>query len=101
MVHDALSGKVKGEFKLPATPTTRASAADVDGDGRSELLYGAGNTVHVVLAKADKDGRLPELWSYTLPAASGKPIFVNLDESGQSAVLVPAVNAHLYCLMSK
>ena len=46
VVHDALSGKVKGEFKLPATPTTRASAAaDVDGDGRPELLYGAGNTV--------------------------------------------------------
>jgi hypothetical protein len=80
-------------------PISRMIAADLDGDGRRELLFGGDDgKLH---ALGERDGKPRLLWSAALGRRVGEPILVDLDGDGRPEVLVPVEDGKLYCLKGK
>lgn len=80
-------------------PVSRLIAADLDGDGRTELLFGCDDgKLH---ALGERDGKPQELWSVPLGRRVGEPILVDLTGDGKPSILVPAEDGKLYCLRAK
>jgi hypothetical protein len=77
-------------------PVSRLIAADLDGDGRMEVVFGGedGN-LH---ALGERGGSPQLLWSVALGRRVGEPVLVDLDGDGQPEVLVTAEDGKLYCL---
>ncbi len=79
-------------------PVSRLIAADLDGDGRQEILFGCDDgALH---ALGERDGKPRLLWSVPLGRHVGEPILVDLDGDGRSEVLVTAEDGRLHCLKS-
>lgn len=79
-----------------ARPVSRMLAADLDGDGRMELLFGCEDgKLH---ALAERDGKPTLLWSVSLGRRVGEPILTDLDGDGLPEILVTAEDGKLYCL---
>ncbi|MFN0056491.1 MAG: FG-GAP repeat domain-containing protein [Planctomycetales bacterium] len=77
-------------------PVSRMLAADLDGDGRMELLFGcADGKLH---ALAERDGRPTLLWSVSLGRRVGEPILADLDGDGLPEILVTVEDGTLVCL---
>ena len=78
---------------------SRPIAADVDGDGRLELLFGGDDgNLH---ALAERDGKPRLLWSVKFGSRVGEPILADIDCDGQPEILVTAEDGRLYCLRGK
>jgi hypothetical protein len=77
-------------------PVSRLIAADLDGDGRTEVLFGCEDgKLH---ALGERDGKPRLLWSVALGRRVGEPILADLDGDGRPEVLVAAEDGRLYCL---
>jgi outer membrane protein assembly factor BamB len=77
-------------------PVSRMIAADVDGDGRTEVLFGCEDgRLH---ALGERDGKPRLLWSVVLGRRVGEPVLADLDGDGRPEVLVAAEDGRLYCL---
>jgi outer membrane protein assembly factor BamB len=95
------SGKVSGErWQLDlGRPISRLIAADLDGDGRQELIFGGDDgKLH---ALGERDGQPRLLWSVALGRRVGEPILVDLDGNGRPSILVTAEDGKLYCLKGR
>lgn len=80
-------------------PISRIIAADLDGDGRRELLFGGDDgKLH---ALGERDGRARVLWSVALGRRVGEPILTDLDGDGHPEILVTVEDGKLYCLKGK
>jgi len=98
------SGEERWTFQIPApiNPSVYHSnqdfaAADLDGDGKTELLLGGGDGK--LYALKEVDGKCKILWSVDLGSHRvGSPILADLDGSGQAKILVPTENGRIYCL---
>jgi len=98
------SGHERWTFQIPApiNPSVYHSnqdfaAADLDGDGKTELLLGGGDGK--LYALKEVDGKCKILWSVDLGSHRvGSPILADLDGSGQAKILVPTENGRIYCL---
>src|SRR5262249_36472750 len=77
-------------------PVSRMIAADLDGDGRTELLFGCDDGK--LYALGERDGRPRLLWSVTLGRRVGEPILADLDGDGRPEGLVAAEDGRLDCL---
>ncbi|MSR57099.1 MAG: hypothetical protein EXS05_05445 [Planctomycetaceae bacterium] len=78
---------------------SRLIAADLDGDGRTELLFGGDDgKLH---ALGERDGKPQLLWSVALGRRVGEPILADLDGDGRPEVLVAVEDGKLYCLKGK
>jgi hypothetical protein len=77
-------------------PISRLIAADLDGDGRTEVLFGCDDgKLH---ALGERDGKPRLLWSVGLGRRVGEPVLADLDGDGRPEVLVAAEDGRLYCL---
>jgi hypothetical protein len=77
-------------------PVSRLAAADLDGDGRTEVLFGCEDgKLH---ALGERDGKPRLLWSVALGRRVGEPILADLDGDGRPEILVAAEDGRLYCL---
>ena len=77
-------------------PVSRLVAADLDADGRTEVLFGCDDgKVH---ALGERDGKPRLLWSVALGRRVGEPILADLDGDGRPEILVTAEDGRLYCL---
>ena len=77
-------------------PVSRLIAADLDGDGRTEVPFGCDDgKLH---ALGERDGKPRLLWSVALGRRVGEPILADLDGDGRPEVLVAAEDGRLYCL---
>jgi hypothetical protein len=77
-------------------PVSRLIAADLDGDGRTEVLFGCDDgKLH---ALGERDGKPRLLWSVALGRRVGEPILADLDGDGRAEVLAAAEDGRLYCL---
>ncbi|MBM4003660.1 MAG: hypothetical protein FJ295_10290 [Planctomycetes bacterium] len=77
-------------------PVGRMLAADLDGDGRMELLFGCEDGK--LYALAERNGTPVLLWSVPLGRRVGEPILTDLDGDGLPEILVTAEDGKLYCL---
>jgi hypothetical protein len=77
-------------------PVSRMAAADLDDDGRQELVLGSsdGN----LYALAERAGEARVLWKVTLGRWVGEPVLADLDGDHHAEILVGAVDGRLYCL---
>jgi hypothetical protein len=77
-------------------PVSRMIAADLDADGRTEVLFGCDDgKLH---ALGERGGKPRLLWSVALGRRVGEPILADLDGDGRPEILVAAEDGKLYCL---
>jgi hypothetical protein len=97
LAHDPANAE-RWHFDLGRS-VSRLIAADLDGDGRMELLFGGDDgSLH---ALGERDGKPRLLWSVPLGRRVGEPILVDLDGDGRPEILVTAEDGKLYCLKGK
>ncbi|GAF69846.1 unnamed protein product, partial [marine sediment metagenome] len=92
--YDAANGDLKWSVYI-GSPTTDVCAADVDGDGTDEFLFGTENGYLYALGSGKDD---PVLWKVDLGAPVGAPIVVDLDRDGIGEILVVTRDGKLQCL---
>jgi len=77
-------------------PVSQMIAADLDADGRTEVLFGCDNgKLH---ALGERGGKPRLLWSVALGRRVGEPILADLDGDGRPEILVAAEDGKLYGL---
>jgi hypothetical protein len=77
-------------------PVSRLIAADLDADGRTEVLFGCDDGK--LYALGERDGKPRVLWSVALGRRVGEPILADQDGDGRPEILVAAEDGRLYCL---
>jgi hypothetical protein len=77
-------------------PVSRMAAADLDDDGRMEVVLGCsdGN----LYALAERSGKGVVLWTVPLGRRVGEPVLADLDGDRHAEILIPAEDGRLYCL---
>jgi len=77
-------------------PVSRMAAADLDDDGRQELVLGCsdGN----LYALAERSGQARVLWKVPLGSRVGEPVLADLDGDNRAEILVTTEAGRLYCL---
>jgi outer membrane protein assembly factor BamB len=80
-------------------PLSRLAAADLDGDGRLEALFGCADGK--LYALGERNHRPHLLWSVPLGRRVGEPVIADVDRDGKAEILVPVEDGRLYCLRPK
>src|SRR5262249_24252930 len=80
-------------------PISRLVAADLDSDGRMEVLFGCEDGK--LYALGEREGKPRLLWSVSLGRPVGEPILADLDGDGKAEILVAAEDGRLHCLKGK
>lgn len=98
--YDAATGKILWRLADPAegVPCETASA-DINGDGQTELLFSAGQTLYCVGAveqNGKKTGAL--LWKCEFSAQVGPPVVADMEGRGTASVLVVGADGWVYCV---
>ena len=87
-------GHVRWTFRLPGKVSDFASA-DLDGDGRVELLCGSGDRLY---ALEEVKGRCQIKWSVPFGSTVLSPILADLNGDKKPEVLVTTSDGRLHCL---
>lgn len=100
------AGNVRWTFRIPApigggTGANQNSdqdfaSADLDGDGRCEILLGGGDGK--LYAIKELMGKCTVLWSVDLGRRVGCPILADLNGDGIAEILVPTEDGRMHCL---
>lgn len=77
-------------------PISRLIAAELDNDGRMEVLFGCGDGK--LYALGERDGKPQILWTVDLKRRVGEPVIADLDGDGRPEVLVATEDGQLHCL---
>jgi outer membrane protein assembly factor BamB len=97
--YDAASGKVKWSLPLPGRGSD-VTAADVDGCGRPEFLFGCANGKLYAVRAVPSGARGEILWSVALGAPVGPPAIADVDGDGWAEILVVTQDGWLHVLSS-
>lgn len=89
------AGNVRWTHRLPP-PLSDLVSIDVDADGQTELLCGAGD--HKLYALEEFDGECRILWAVDIGAAVGSPVITDLNGDGTAEILVTTADGRLHCL---
>ena len=95
-VWDVASGEQRGQIELPGAIMEGLASADLDGDGRDEILAGTDNGRLLVVGFEDGDLTIES--SRDFGAAVGRPVVVDVDLNGDPEVLVGSADGRLYVL---
>jgi hypothetical protein len=77
-------------------PVSRVAAADLDDDGREELVLGGSDGY--LSALAERSGKARVLWRVPLGSPVGEPVLADLDGDNHAEILVTTEAGRLYCL---
>jgi outer membrane protein assembly factor BamB len=93
------AGKIRWTFNLATPPISDFASADLDGDGKTELLCGAGDGK--LYALKEKGGKCSILWSVDLKQTVGAPTIADINGDGKAEILVTSEDGTLHCLGAK
>jgi hypothetical protein len=77
-------------------PVSRMAAADLDDDGREELVLGGSDGYLTTLG--ERSGKARVLWRVPLGGHVGEPVLADLDGDNHAEILVTTEAGSLYCL---
>lgn len=90
------AGKIRWTFNLPP-PVSDFASADLDGDGKVELLCGAGDGK--LYALKERGRKCSILWSVALGQQTvGSPVIADLNGDGKAEIIVTSEDGILHCL---
>jgi hypothetical protein len=89
------SGRLRWEFQL-TPPVSDLAAADLDGDGKVEVLAGTGNGQFCALKETQDACKLA--WCVHLDRTVGAPILADVNGDGQAEILVATEDGMVHCL---
>jgi hypothetical protein len=92
------AGHPRWEMKLIA-PVSDFASADLDGDGKVEILCGAGDGK--LCAIKEKEGIPGVLWTVDFGRKVGSPVLADLDGDGSAEILVTTEDGRLHALQSR
>ena len=92
------AGKERWTFKL-AGPVADIASADLDGDGKEELVCGTDDGKLIALKERKRVCEI--LWSVDLGRRVGSPVLADLDGDGKAEILVTTEDGYLHCLGEK
>lgn len=97
---------IKWSFNTKDASFGQSAAADIDGDGKLEIVFGCYRNDSMIYALNAEDGSL--LWKFNAKSATAEgcndvaPIFYDVDNDGQLEVIVPgSCNPKTFCLNGK
>jgi outer membrane protein assembly factor BamB len=98
--YDAATGQVLWRLTNPAEGVASETAsADINGDGRSEMLFTAGTRLYCVgtiVQNGKKAGAI--LWKCELPTQVGPPVIADVEGRGTASILLVGADGWVYCL---
>lgn len=94
---DSLGGP-RWEYNV-GRPVSRIIAADLDGSGPMEVLFGSDDGNLYALGEQHGEPRL--LWSVPLGRPVGEPVIADLDGDGRPSILVSTEDGRLHCLQAE
>jgi hypothetical protein len=96
--YQAATGKLLWQIPLGAGGyVDSAISGDINGDGRDEILFVLGQTLHCVGTDgAGKPGRV--LWSLDLPTAVSSPVIADAAGRGSLSILLTGADGCVYCV---
>jgi hypothetical protein len=92
------SGHVRWTYRLPP-PLSDFASVDLDADGRTELICGAGDGK--LYALKETGGQCEVLWVIDLGSAVGSPVVADLGGDHRPELLVTTADGLLHCLGSE
>ncbi len=93
--YEAATGRAKWKLAVPPGPYAGTVSGDLDGDGRDEFLFAAGD--RLVAVKANGEAGCV-LWEVTLPGRISEPALADVDGDGLGEILVTCGDGMVYCL---
>jgi hypothetical protein len=97
--YDALTGRVNWSLAL-GTTASGVVAADIDGDGKPEFLFGTTDG-RLVALRGGEDNARRVVWELSFPAALGPPVVCDLEGNGAMSILVSCADGMLYTVRGK
>jgi outer membrane protein assembly factor BamB len=96
--YDVQTGAVEWKVPLPVPGTpVGAASADLDGDGRDEAVFSAGNTVYAIgVRPGSTTGQ--QLWRVDVPVAVGAPCIASLSTPEDVVILVSGADGRVFCV---
>ncbi|MSR83022.1 MAG: VCBS repeat-containing protein [Candidatus Latescibacteria bacterium] len=88
------AGQMRWTFRLPP-PLSDITTADLDGDGRDELLLGTGKGLCCL---KEMQGQPTIAWIVDLGRTAGAPILADLSGKGRPVILISTEDGFLHCL---
>ena len=88
-------GNVRWALQLTG-PVSDFATADLDANGRHELLVGAGDGKLYAIGEAAGAGEI--FWSYEFGRRVGSPVVVDLNDDGRPEILAPVEDGKIYAL---
>jgi hypothetical protein len=96
--YDVATGAAKWSLASPApgVPPGMASA-DLNADGRDEVVFSLGTTLYCLAATAD-GASSQLLWQLGLPATLSAPTIADVSGTGEASVLLTGADGFVYCV---
>ena len=99
LCYDALTGKMRWRVPIGAT-TAGVVAADVDGDGRLDFVFGTEDGRLIAIRGGNQPGNRI-LWEMAFPFAVGMPVPADIHGNGELTLLVSCADGYLYAIGGK
>jgi hypothetical protein len=96
--YDAETGKILWRMPSPTDQTAcELASADIDGDGRDELLLTAGSTLFCIASSPDGSGGTVR-WQLDLHTTLGPPVIADTEGDGLASIVVVGADGTVTCL---
>ena len=96
--YDAETGKILWRLPSPTDQTAcELASADIDGDGRDEVLLTAATTLYCVGSSPDGTQGTVR-WKLDLHTPLGPPMIADTEGDGKASILVVGADGNVYCV---
>jgi outer membrane protein assembly factor BamB len=96
--YDAATGRVLWRLSSPTDQTDcELASADIDGDGRDEVVFTAATILYCVASTPD-GAQGTVRWKLDLHTTLGPPVLADAEGDGKLSILVVGADGNVYCI---